>query len=102
MDKKIIFGTIALIIAATALFLGLKGGLISAVFVIVFFIPAVFLLSSLKLTEEETIMLPIFLSLGIIPTAIYYPGLVFSLKLSAILVVLIILAIGFFLYKKQK
>ncbi|MEM3127029.1 MAG: hypothetical protein QW331_03100 [Candidatus Woesearchaeota archaeon] len=99
MDKKIIFSVALLVLLLSVTILGISGVKASLILVLIFFIPLALLLSKLNFLSEESIILGIFVSLGVIPTVIYYPGLIFSLRVLTIITVLILLSAPFVLSK---
>jgi len=101
LDKKIILtGFGAFVVILSSLILGFAGFNAALAFILLFYLPFALVISKFNFSNEETLILAIFFSLPLIPTLLYYPGLLISLRLLA--VVLVILSIVFFFsYKKD-
>jgi hypothetical protein len=101
-NKKLLMGTIAVISLFFLIFFKFTGLRLLLGIIFIFILPVYLILDYLKFSSLERIIYSFFLGMGIIPTLVYYMGLVISFRLSIIIALIILFGTWFFIKRRSK
>lgn len=105
LDKEdLIFSGIVIAILATFFYyiLGLSGAVSALAIILLFIVPAYFILDNFELGKDEKIVFSFFISAGIFPIFSYWLGTVMSFKLAIIITFAVLIAAGILVRRSRK
>lgn len=98
---EVIIGISTLVLVVFGMLFQFTGVLTILSLFILFYVPLYFVVNALDIEPDEKIFLPFFLGIGIIPTVVYWLGIIIPFRISMGIVVVALTVGGYLIYHKK-
>jgi apolipoprotein N-acyltransferase len=99
-------GFIGIIVVAVLVFfyfiLGFSGMMSALGIILLFIVPAYWILDNFNLSQDEKLVFSFFIGVGIFPAISYWLGMVISFRIAIFVTFVVLLAVGFWVRKYVK